>query len=82
MKRSICNASGNPEIKIRTGNVTPKPNAIEVRNNLKDYDPLTQTRLNVLIPAAATIPNITSPTPPNTGCGIPLITPANLGNRT
>ena len=39
------------------------------------------TELKVFIPDAATVPNITIPTPPSTGEGIVFIIAATFGNK-
>ena len=78
-ENTICNPSGRLDIKSGL-NVTPKPKPIEVAI-ISKFLSFISTYLKFFIPAAATVPNITIPTPPSTGCGIPFISAANLGNN-
>ena len=79
MRNIICNPSGNCAKKSGL-KVTPRPRPIDVAI-ISKFLSFISTELNVFIPAAATVPNITIPTPPRTGCGIEFINAANLGNN-
>lgn len=59
--------------------VTPRPKPMETAR-IKRFLVVSSHLERVLIPAAATIPNITMPAPPNTGFGIIAIKAPIFGN--